>query len=96
MLQLKPTNALRGFYFAVGAAAAAAAYAATQRAVWGGAASVARAHGTLPPPSPKGGGAAGEEQLFGARFRAWAAGQWNAGVDATLGRLAKELAKRGL
>lgn len=64
-LTIKPTNALRGFYFGLGVAAAAGAYAATQRVLWGGAASVARAHGTLPPPAP----APKEEALFGARFR---------------------------
>jgi hypothetical protein len=94
MLALKPTNALRAFYFTAGAAAAVAALAATRKALWSGAAGVARAHGTLPPPA--GGDAAGDERLFGARFRAWAAGQWNGAVDSTLGELAKALAKRGL
>ncbi|KIZ02781.1 hypothetical protein MNEG_5174 [Monoraphidium neglectum] len=91
---IKPTNLLRGFYFAAGLAAAAGACTATRGALWGGATTVARAHGTLPPPAPKGAGQ--EERLFGAEFRAWAAGKWNSAVDATLGGLAKFLADRGL
>ncbi len=90
-ITVKPTNVLRAFYFTVGAAAAAGAYAATRRSLWGGAAGVARAHGTLPPPAKQ-----PDDPMFGARFRAWAAGKWNGAVDATLGELAKELAKRGL
>ncbi|GBF89645.1 hypothetical protein Rsub_02363 [Raphidocelis subcapitata] len=93
-IHIKPTNALRAFYFSVGVAAAGAAYGATQRGLWSGAAAVARAHGTLPPPPPPPPGS--NEPLFGARFRSWAAAKWNDGVDSTLGRLAKELGKRGL
>lgn len=94
MLTVKPTNALRALYFGLGAGAAALAYASAARGLWAGAAGVARAHGTLPPP-PAGGGAKGEP-LLGARARAWAAAKWNGAVDATLGELAKELARRGL
>lgn len=94
LVTVKPTNVLRAFYFGLGAAAAAGAYAWTQRELWGGAAAVARAHGTLPPAPPR--DAAAEEPMFGAKFREWAAGEWNCAVDASLGRLAKYLADRGL
>lgn len=89
---VKPTNALRAFYFTLGAGAAAAAYASASRGVWSGAAGVARAHGTLPPPQAR---EAAREPLFGARFRALLVSKWNGAVDATLGELAKELARRG-
>lgn len=37
-----------------------------------------------------------EERLFGPAFRAALGAQWNSLVDNTLGRLAQELARRGI
>lgn len=92
-LTVKPTNALRVFYFTVGAAVGGGAYVLARREVWGGAATVARATGTL---APAGAGGSGQrDPLFGPRFRGWAAAKWNGAVDATLGELARELARRG-
>lgn len=53
---------------------------------------VAQAHGTLPvqPHQPQ------PEPLFGPATRTTLASQWNALVDASVGRLAQELGKRGL
>jgi hypothetical protein len=52
---------------------------------------VARAYGTLPPRS-----AAGAEPLFGPKTRGALVRYWNGAVDRTVGRLAGELARRGL
>jgi hypothetical protein len=56
---------------------------------------VAQAHGTLPPVMATDQARKREELLFGPAARAALAGQWNELVDASVGRLAQELGKRG-
>lgn len=57
---------------------------------------VARAHGTLPPVMQEDAERKQQERLFGPAARAALGAQWNSLVDNTLGRLAQELAKRGI
>lgn len=57
---------------------------------------VAQAHGTLPPVMQEDAERKQQERLFGPAARAALGAQWNSLVDNTLGRLAQELAKRGI
>jgi len=57
---------------------------------------VAQAHGTLPLVMEEDAQRKQEERLFGPAFRAALGAQWNSLVDNTLGRLAQELARRGI
>lgn len=57
---------------------------------------VAQAHGTLPPVIQEDSERKQQERLFGPAARAALGAQWNSFIDSTLGRLAQELAKRGI
>lgn len=57
---------------------------------------VAQAHGTLPPVMQQDADRKQQERLFGPAARAALGAQWNSFIDSTLGRLAQELAKRGI
>lgn len=57
---------------------------------------VAQAHGTLPPVMQEDSERKQQERLFGPAARAALGAQWNSFIDSTLGRLAQELAKRGI
>ncbi|KAF8070976.1 hypothetical protein HT031_001057 [Scenedesmus sp. PABB004] len=89
---VKPSAVVKGVWFAIGGGAAGAAYLTARRDIWARARQVAEGHGTLPPQEA----AAQPERLFGPAARATLAAQWNQLVDDTLGRVAKELGKRGL
>jgi hypothetical protein len=57
---------------------------------------VAQAHGTLPPVMQEDAERKQQERLFGPAARAAVGAHWNTFIDNTLGRLAQELAKRGI
>jgi hypothetical protein len=95
---VKPTTALRVFYFSAGAACAAGGYAGMKRVIWSSArlsAAELRGRGE--------GVAAGattaateEEPLLGPKARGALGARWNALVDSTLGELARALGRRGI
>jgi len=93
---VKPTTALRFFYFSAGAACAAGGYLGMRRVVWAGA--CASAGEFAPAPVESGAGAAGaaEDPLLGPKARGALGARWNALVDSTLGELARALGRRGI
>ena len=71
-------------------------YFSTHRQVWRQTSEVAQQYGAAPPAETIKSAADDEQPLFGPKLRATVTRKWNQGVDATLGALATELAKRGL
>ena len=102
---VKPTTALRAFYFSAGAACAAGGYWGMRRVVWASArasaaelapAQARAAAAAAAATAAKDAGAQAEEPLLGPRARGALGARWNAFVDATLGELARALGRRGI
>jgi hypothetical protein len=100
---VKPTTALRAFYFSAGAACAAGGYWGMRRVVW------ASARASAAELAPAAAAAAAKQQqqqqqqdlitdepLLGPKARGALGARWNAMVDATLGELARALGRRGI
>ncbi|KAG2495435.1 hypothetical protein HYH03_006382 [Edaphochlamys debaryana] len=98
MLELiKPSTKQRLWGFGIGAAAASFVYFSTMLLVARQTAEVAQEHyGAPKPASPKQLREAEEQPLVGPKVWATLTRKWNQGVDATVGALAAELARRGL
>lgn len=92
MEALRPATVQRLYGFGVGVLAATAYYFSTSRLAWRQAAEVAQQYGYS---TPKACTASNDAPLLGPKFWATLARRWNHGVDATLGTLAAELARRG-
>lgn len=94
---VKPTTALRVFYFSAGAACAAGGYLGMSRVIWASARASAGELGGAAAKRPGGGERATEEEpLLGPKARGALGARWNGLVDSTLGELARALGRRGI
>lgn len=94
---VKPTTALRVFYFSAGAACAAGGYAGMKRVIWSSArVSAAELRGGAATAGAAATATAEEEPLLGPKARGALGARWNALVDSTLGELARALGRRGI
>lgn len=93
----KPATVQRALAFTAGIAAVAVTYVSVQRQVWRQAAEACEAYGLdLRQGAAPAGQDDGDLSFFGPKLRGTLVRKWNKGVDATVGALATELAKRGL
>ncbi len=93
---IRPATAQRIFGFGVGALVVSFVYFSTHRQVWRQTSEVAQQYGAPAPVEIIKPASDDEKPFFGPKLRATLTRKWNQGVDATLGALATELAKRGL
>ncbi|KAG2428817.1 hypothetical protein HXX76_011517 [Chlamydomonas incerta] len=93
---IRPSTAQRIIGFGAGALVVSFVYFSTHRQVWRQTAEVAQQYGAPTPVEILKPTVDDEQPFFGPKLRATLTRKWNQSVDATLGALAGELAKRGL
>ncbi|PNH05009.1 hypothetical protein TSOC_008774 [Tetrabaena socialis] len=94
MEALRPATVQRLLGFSAGTFVASLVYVSTARLVWRQTSEAAQQLGAPAPRKVE--STAQDQPLLGPKFWATMTRRWNQGVDATVGALATELAKRGI